>query len=292
MAKVMITRVPLGRRAGRRRRPRPPRARRGCRARPPSLCGNQPLVGPNSKFADMLKKMHFDVWATTQLPAIRGEEEVHGFVVELQLLAEVAVDHLPDLRRPVWEVDELRLARGRSGCRWTRDEAAGGWQPRRRRDPSPRTIHAAAAASPRPAPWDDPRGSRGVAATRPLGRSTRQPRRRRDSPPRNVHTWQPRDALDRVAARARRRVSARYRRGRGVAATRLPRPVRRDQSARSRGARSRDPAGKRSATRRVRKPRGAARRGPSLAGLPPAACTASTCPRGPRPRTRQTRRAV
>ena len=56
-----------------------------------------------------------------------------------------------------------RVAGGRSP-----DKGLSTWQPRRRRDPLPRNIHAAAAASsPRPASTEYPRGSRGVAATWP-----------------------------------------------------------------------------------------------------------------------------
>ena len=49
-----------------------------------------------------------------------------------------------------------------------------------------RTIHVAAAASPRFVPTDYPRRGRGVAATLLQGISTSRPRRRRDSPPRTL----------------------------------------------------------------------------------------------------------
>ena len=57
--------------------------------------------------------------------------------------------------------------RGSRGVAATRLRETSTWQPRRRRDPSPRNIHVAAAASPRPVSAKHPRGSRGVAATRP-----------------------------------------------------------------------------------------------------------------------------
>ena len=52
------------------------------------------------------------------------------------------------------------------GVAATRLHGISTWQPRRRRDLSPRNIHVAAAASPRPVSTKYPRGSRGVAATR------------------------------------------------------------------------------------------------------------------------------
>ena len=45
-----------------------------------------------------------------RLPAVRREHEVHGAVVELDLLPQVFVDELADARRPVREVDQRRLA--------------------------------------------------------------------------------------------------------------------------------------------------------------------------------------
>ena len=60
-------------------------------------------------------------------------------------------------------------------------------RPRRRRDPSPRNIHVAAAASPRLVSTDYPRLGRGVAVTWLHVISTSRPRRRRDSAPRNIH---------------------------------------------------------------------------------------------------------
>ena len=78
-------------------------------------------------------------------------------------------------------------------------------QPRRRRDPSSRNIHVAAAAAPRSVSTEYPR--RGGAATR-LGISTSQPRR---DPSRNIHV---------AAAAAPRPVTEYPRRSRGGAATR------------------------------------------------------------------------